>query len=519
MTTGKAKKSKSSITKPKKSTVKKAVSSVDRKNQGSSTPSSSSTPPDSLSSDGDDSPAFLIIPILSEMIGQNNAMGTSGLKTNEISIEDARDYPIGMLPGKRRPNLKLPTSILKKKSPLTLKLDKAKEELEKYNSESLMDDIKKHPIKDQILLMDIDVSIKSTIIKKFEDNEKSKNGYDQSKFMNWVKDVVQLPFSKSIPLPITMQDGPKKIHTYLEKVRGHLNTAIAGQESAKEEVVDFIARLISNPKSRGNIIAFAGAKGVGKTKLVRKGVAEALGRPFHVINLGGMNDVHVLTGHDLTYTGAKYGRFAQIMIQSKCENPVIYLDEIDKVQSGSDKGMEIFRVLTHVLDEEQNHEFFDEYFAGIKIDLSKILFVASLNNPDDIEPVLRDRLKIIHVENLDLKTKLQIIKNYMLPELCTEVAFPLEQLHITEDIMKYIIRTKTEEEDGCRQLKRNLETIIQKLNTQRITSSGYFAFDFTELNEDDSKPSDKVVNLTESLVDILLKKTEDKNKIPSHIYC
>ena len=120
---------------------------------------------------------------------------------------------------------------------------------------------------------------------------------------------------------------------------------------------------------------------------MRKGIAEALGRPFHVLNLGGMNDVHVLTGHDLTYTGAKYGRFAQILIQSQCENPVIYLDEIDKVQSGNDKGMEIFRVLTHVLDEEQNHEFYDEYFSNVSIDLSKILFVASLNNPDDIEGI------------------------------------------------------------------------------------------------------------------------------------
>jgi ATP-dependent Lon protease len=451
----------------------------------------------STSSDDDelgDTPSFLLIPLL-----------TGPKEVPEISLENALDYPIGNGPkSKLKPSLKLLTT--KKRSPISLKLEKAREELEQYNKDNFALDVKKLPLKDQVLLMDIDVSMKSMIVRKFEDQEKSRNSFDQTKFNNWVKDVLQLPFGKRIPLPITLQDGPEKIGQYLLDARKQLDKAIAGQDTAKEEVIDFIARLVSNPNSRGNILALSGCKGSGKTRLIRKGVAEALKRPFHVINLGGMNDVHVLTGHDLTYTGAKYGRLAQILMQSQCENPVVYLDEIDKVQSGSDKGMEIFRVLTHVLDEEQNHEFFDEYFSGIKLDLSKILFVASLNNPDDIDPILRDRLKMIPVKELDLDTKVNIVYNYIMPELCSEVAMDISTVNIPNEVCKYVIQSKTENEQGCRQLKRKLETIVQKLNTQRITDTGYF------------NSVEKKVTLTRDIVDELLKNTDSEERRPVHMY-
>lgn len=474
----------------------------------------------------------------------------SGINDEEegpISLEDAFEFPLNST--RKRAPLKLQS---RKKSPLRARIDKAKEDIDKYNKEFFPYDVKKHPLKDQILLMDLDLSTKSMILKKLDDQEKSKNSFDQSKFMNWIKDILQLPFGKKVPLPILLSDGPRKIKNYLDKARDQLNAAIAGQDHAKDEIIDFIARLIANPHSKGNILALYGERGTGKTKLVRRGVAEALGRPFHVINLGGMNDVHVLTGHDMTYSGAKYGRLAQILIQSQCENPVIYLDEIDKVQSGSDKGMEIFRVLTHVLDEEQNHEFFDEYFAGIKIDLSKILFVASMNNPDDVDPILRDRLKLIHVKSLDLSTKLNIFRNYLLPELCSEVSMTTDELLFSDDVIKYLIKSKTEEEDGCRQLKRKLETIVQKLNTQRITATGYFEHlqvpEIPEIAEEvnnierDGEKTDHVedvddvdqvgetllsiektsavkpIHIDTSIIDVLLKNSELINKIPFHIY-
>ena len=447
--------------------------------------------------DESNNPAFLLIPIL----GGDYNNEDDGDPRGEISMEDAFDYPIGPSGTRKRGKLRLATN--RKRSPTAIKLEKARKEVEDYNSGM---DGKKHTLKDQVLLMETAVSVKANIIRKMEDFEKSKSGYDQSKFNNWLRDVLQLPFGKSVDLPITLQDGAQKIQAYLDEVRSCLDRAIAGQDHVKDEIIDFIARLIANPSSRGNILALVGPPGSGKTRLVRKGIAEALKRPFHVINLGGMNDVHVLTGHDVTYTGAKYGRLAQIMIQSQCENPVIYLDEIDKIQSTHDKGMEIFRVLTHVLDDEQNHEFYDEYFSNVSINLSKILFVASLNNAESIEPVLLDRLKLIKVDELTVETKVDIVRNYMLPELFSQVAMNAEAVGISDDLIRYVIRNKTDNEEGCRQLKRKWETIVQKLNTMKITRKGAFE-------------EKETIDLTSKLVDELLKHSDVGNKIHAqHIY-
>jgi len=470
-------------------------STTDKSSTPSSVPYTSSD--SNAENNSDDFPPYLLIPLMGEFADDTE-------NVPEISVKDALNYPVS---GHRKRYNGFRLNARKRKSPLTLKLERAKEQLEEYHARTHIDDKDKYSLKDQILLMDTDVSVKANILRKMNDYEKSKSGYDQSKFNNWVKDVLQLPFDRNLSLSIGLQDGPQKIKAYLDWVRVSLDQAIAGQQHAKEEVVDYIARLISNPNSKGSILALVGQKGVGKTKLVRKGIAKVLNRPFHVINLGGMNDVHVLTGHDLTYTGAKYGKFAQILVQSQCTNPVVYLDEIDKIQSSNDKAMEIFRVLTHVLDEEQNHEFYDEYFGNVAIDLSNVLFVASLNNADDVEPVLRDRLKLVKMTDLDLTTKCDIVRNYMLPELTAEMSMPTETVSLSDDALKYVINNKTEREEGCRQLKRKMETILQKLNTQRITKTGIFS---------DGR---ETVELTHEVIDKLLKHSDAINDtVPYHIY-
>ncbi len=445
------------------------------------------------------------------------------LDDDRLSVSTAEDdVPTVILipmakPKVRRKSPNLPAlQRAKRAAEVQARLEKAQKDIDSYNRGHFTD-VKDQPLKVQIVLMETDVSVKSSILKRYEENERNRSSFDQIKFMNWVRDVLSIPFGRTLNLPVTTKDGPIEVRAYLAKVKGKLETAVAGQKAAKDEIVDFIARLVSNPRGRGNVIALAGPKGVGKTRLIRRGVADALERPFHVINLGGMNDAHVLTGHDLTYTGAKYGRLAHILIQSRCENPVIYLDEIDKIQGGSDRGMEVFRVLTHILDEEQNHEFFDEYFSGVKLNLSKVLFVASLNNVEEVDPILLDRLKIVRVDSLDDKTKVDIVRNYMLPELCREVALSHDLIDMPDEVIQYIIRVKTKAEDGCRQLKRKIETIIQKLNTQRVTGTGMF---HNDIAVDYYLPSEvRRVVLTQSVVDELLRYTDmDQTHTYQHMY-
>ena len=393
---------------------------------------------------------------------------------------------------------------------LELKLSSQEKLIKEYIKEHALD-YSNQDLRKQILLMEAPLHVKAMLLTKYDDINKSNgmsfgNSADKSKYQAWIKDILTVPFAKTKSLPVTINDGPDKIRDFLQGMKDTMNVAIAGHDHAKDEILDYVARVISNPTGKGNILALSGPKGGGKTRLLKRGVADALGRPFHVINLGGLNDVHVLTGHDMTYSGAKYGRIAQILIQSKCDNPIIYLDEIDKIQASSDKGMEIFRILTHILDEEQNMEFYDEYFGSVPLDLSKILFVASLNNPDDVEPILRDRLKIIHLNKLSHDEKMTIAYDYVLPELMTMINFGGQLIDIPNDIMRYIINVKTCSEDGCRQMKKNLETIVQKLNTMRITRTGYF------------ENGDTRVVLGQTDVDQLLKHVELDDTSFKHMY-
>lgn len=365
------------------------------------------------------------------------------------------------------------------------RIKEAEREIKEYKEHNVLE-FENQDTRTRILLLDAPIHVKVTLLNKYDEmNKKTSQSLfgggggssgDKSKFNQWINDVLKLPFSQSRPLPVKLEDGPQKIKEYLTNAKDQLDKAIWGHDHAKDEIIDYIARIVSNPEGKGSVLALSGNKGTGKTRLIKQGVSKALGRPFHVINLAGASDVHTLVGHSSTYVGAKPGKLAEIMMMSKCNNPVIYLDEIDKVESKSEKGMEVFRMLTHMLDPEQNYEFYDEYFDNVPIDLSKVLFVASMNNPEDIEPILRDRLKIVYLNPLTRQEKLKIAYDYILPELCASTAIKPEDLDIPEDVMGVLIdhgatTGPAQGEDGCRQMKRNIETVLQRLNRQRITTT------------------------------------------------
>ena len=136
-----------------------------------------------------------------------------------------------------------------------------------------------------------------------------------------------------------------------------LNDAIYGHTSAKNHILQVISKWIKNPQSGGNILAIQGPMGNGKTTLVKEGIAKMIGRPFTFISLGGATDSCFLDGHSYTYEGSSWGQIVEILLKSKCMNPVIYFDELDKI-SGTHKGEEIWHVLTHLTDSTQNSHLF-----------------------------------------------------------------------------------------------------------------------------------------------------------------
>ena len=223
---------------------------------------------------------------------------------------------------------------------------------------------------------------------------------------------------------------------------------------------------IANPQGAGNVLSIHGPPGVGKTTLVKDGVAKALGRPFHFITLGGATDASFLDGHSYTYEGSTWGRIVDVLIKSKCMNPVIYFDELDKV-SDTPKGEEINNLLIHLTDGSQNDRFQDKYFTGIDLDLSRCLFIFSHNNHERVNPILRDRMYNIQVEGFGIKEKLVIAENYLVSQALREVNL-FEKIGINKEILTHIIESYTGDEKGVRELKRCIQTVISKLNLLRF---------------------------------------------------
>lgn len=205
------------------------------------------------------------------------------------------------------------------------------------------------------------------------------------------------------------------------------------------------------------------------TSLIKDGISKILGREFAFIALGGAGDASFLEGHSYAYEGSSWGQILKILIDSKCMNPVIYFDELDKV-SDTPRGNEIIGILTHLTDTSQNTEFHDKYFSEMGFDLSKCLFIFSYNDESKVNAILKDRMYRIQTKGYNTKEKIIIAKNYILPKIQEQVKFKDGDIIIPDDTLEYIITKPsfTKSEEGVRNLKRCLEIIYTKLNLYRL---------------------------------------------------
>ena len=199
----------------------------------------------------------------------------------------------------------------------------------------------------------------------------------------------------------------------MENAKNILDKAVYGMEDAKMQILQVLGQLISNPSSVGTAIALKGPPGTGKTTLIKEGVSKILERPFAFLALGGATDSSFLEGHSYTYEGSVWGKVVDILITSKCMNPIIYFDELDKI-SETPKGEEITGILTHLTDTTQNDKFHDKYFSNIDFNLSKILFIFSYNDEKKVNPILKDRMYRIETKGYDKKQKVIIARDYLI---------------------------------------------------------------------------------------------------------
>jgi ATP-dependent Lon protease len=323
------------------------------------------------------------------------------------------------------------------------------------------------------------------------------------KIKNWVDTFMRIPFGKYLTLPIQYEDGIDTCHEFMANAQKTLNDAVYGLNDAKMQIMQMLGQLITNPNAIGTAIAIKGPMGTGKTTLVREGISKILNRPFAFIALGGATDSSFLEGHSYTYEGSTWGKIVQILIDSKCMNPVIFFDELDKI-SDTPKGEEIAGILTHMTDTSQNTQFHDKYFVEVDFDLSKCLFIFSYNDESKINPILRDRMYRILTKGYNQKQKAIISNTYLLPKIREQVKFESEDIRIPDETIHYIIENLCGKEDGVRNLKRCLEIIYTKLNLYRLMKPGSNLFE-----EDMSLKVEFPFTVTRQIVDKLIKQDKD----------
>ena len=242
----------------------------------------------------------------------------------------------------------------------------------------------------------------------------------------------------------------------LKKSKKILDNDHYGMQKIKERILEYLAVLKLKGDMKSPILCFLGPPGIGKTSL-GKSIAAAINRKYVRVSLGGLHDESEIRGHRKTYIGAMPGRILQSIRKIKSSNPVMILDEIDKV--GSDHRGDPSSALLEVLDPEQNHSFYDNYLE-LEYDLSKVLFIATANNISNIQPALRDRLEIIDLSGYAVEEKIEIAKRHLIPKQKEMHGVEKNNFKISDTVLKKVIEDYTRE-SGVRELDRQLASIMR----------------------------------------------------------
>ena len=305
---------------------------------------------------------------------------------------------------------------------------------------------------------------KLEIMETYEETDTS----EYAKYKAWMDGLLSVPFGVYNDLGITQESSLEDIKLYIKNVKNILDKKLSFLEKPKDQIINIVTQMIRNPDVNINAIGLHGGPGTGKTSVVAS-IAEALGRPYATISLGGESDASSLTGHGFTYVGSGSGRLIDILRHTKTMNPIVLIDELDKV-SETQHGKEIIGTLIHLTDSTTNKKYnYDKYFSGIEFDLSKVLFVFTYNDPTKIDRILADRLFKIKVDNYDFKEKLEITTKHIVPYMLDKFKFKMDDIQFSEDAMKYLVNSSSKS-GGMRDIKIKIKIILSRINTLLLTN-------------------------------------------------
>ena len=284
---------------------------------------------------------------------------------------------------------------------------------------------------------------------------KNMNSYDdeKNKLKHWLNWAIEIPHDN-----IKTSKHIKDKFSFIQKAKQKLDEKLFGMEKVKEKILLFISSKLYNPCLKQSNLALLGPPGTGKTSIARL-IAEIMDWGFSQISLGGAEKTDYLKGHDYTYVGAQPGEIVKKLKYMKYKNGVIFFDEFDKVSKNSD----IKASLLHLIDPSQNNEFRDNFTSPIKIDLSHIWFVASMNNlPDD--SALADRWWVINVDGYSRKDKIEIIRDYIFPKYLKNFNLS-NKVKIADETIVFLINKVSKDSDkGVRTLEKSVNDIVNKIH-------------------------------------------------------
>ena len=318
-----------------------------------------------------------------------------------------------------------------------------------------------------ILTMGLPPDTQSMVLAKYNSLQSLDPGAGEYfKMRAWLEKLTSLPLGIYKDIPVRIGDGTDACAAFMNRASKCLSEAIYGQEESKLQILQFIAGKIANPSASGMSLMLAGPPGIGKTSIIRNGIAKALNWPFQFISLGGDSDASTYTGHQLVYESSHCGKIVNSLIAAKSMSMVLMFDEVDKI-SATPKGEEVQNLLIHLTDSVQNADFEDKYLSGVPLDLSKVMFAFSGNDLGKIDRVLLDRMMVVNLQGYSSKEKLAIAENFIVPQALKEVNLD-EKVSVPKEVLQHLIETYAKDESGVRELKRCVEQITQKVNMLRI---------------------------------------------------
>lgn len=332
-------------------------------------------------------------------------------------------------------------------------------------------------LEDKILRLDTTIDNKIVMFKHLNNLKSLDPGsseyYKNNMFLDW---CFMIPWGKYKYLDLTVNSEKELIRVFFENIKNELDKNIYGLNHVKNEILNFVAKRITNPLSEKNNLGLVGPPGVAKTTFA-KVLSKVLNIPLKVIPLGGVKDSSYFTGHGYVYVESSPGHIIQSMVDSKIMNPILLFDEVDKV-SESDLGSDIQSFLINLIDPTTNTKVVDHYFQRMTFDLSKVLYIFTMNDLSKVNKVLLDRLNMIYIKEPSIEDKKKILIEYCLPDINSNIGVqfdieiePLALDYIFNQMEKLCEQNKEINFTSIRNLTRMLEKIVLEINKRYLLSN------------------------------------------------